>query len=647
MLDLLQDLQLVLFAVAATATLGLTLLFWLRLRRLRLAPVVAAPVDQMAPPAEALVLTPPLMRRAFRHGLAQYRQAVAGSSNPYLVPWVLAAGTRGGGTSALCAAGGSARPPAALPDPATGRPIGCAWWFYDRAVVIDVAGEAFADLRGERLPDGAWITLLEEVAKARDGLPLDGILLTLPVPDLAGPEALPPATLAAKAAEIHTRLWQAQKVTGLCLPVWLVLTMADAIPGFHTLLAALPPEKQDGAFGWSCPYPLEASFQSAWIAEAVDSLQDAAAAAALELGAAGAGDAVAAAAMRLPAELDRLRAPLATFLGVLFRQTGYQESLFFRGLWLTGAVAPAAADRAPALGFVRGLLARKVFVERDLPRPVPRWSLRQARRQRLWQAGLAAAAAGFALLLWTGSRTLDAMEARFVPALRALAGPVGLAKDAPSAGAPAEGAGPLAAIRAVARLDGGWENPPWPIAALDGTADRVRTALAIGHWRLVMGDVRAVLLRRARALAEGEATTPAPAGSPPETRELRRFLAELLLLERHLLTFNRLGAEGGTVGLAELLQYSHGLTLPAQYLDRAADLAFADPPPARALRGVSLEAGTEPVDPAVVRALVQPRLQGLVQAHLARLVPAPGSEELQRRAAQRLAALAEEAGAGA
>ncbi|MFC7538658.1 type VI secretion system protein [Siccirubricoccus deserti] len=290
MIDLLRDWQVLLLAASTVLTLGLAVLLWLRLRRLRLAPPAVAPVvDLLAAPREAMVLTPALMRQAFRNGLSEYRQAVAGSSNPYLVPWVLAVGTRGGGTSALCAAGGSARPPAAVPDPATGKPLGCAWWFYDRAVVIDVAGEAFADLRGDRLSDGAWIALLEELTRARDGLPLDGILLTLPVPDLAGPEALPAATLAAKAAEIHTRLWQVQKVTGLTLPVWLVLTMGDAIPGFQHLLAALPPEAQDSAFGWSSPYPLEASFQPTWIGEAMDSMQDAAAAAGLELGAAGAG----------------------------------------------------------------------------------------------------------------------------------------------------------------------------------------------------------------------------------------------------------------------------------------------------------------------------------------------------------------------
>jgi len=649
MLDLVRDGEVLLLVAAAVVTLGLAVLLWLRLRRLRLAPPPSVPlVDLLKAPREALLLTPALMRQAFRHGLSRYRQAVAGSSNPYLVPWILAVGTRGGGTSVLCAAGGSALPPAAVPDPATGRPLGCAWWFYDRAVVIDVAGEAFADLRGERLPDGAWIALLEELVAARDGLPLDGILLTLPVPDLAGPDALPAATLAAKAAEIHTRLWQAQKVTGLCLPVWLVLTMADAIPGFQPLLGALPADARDGAFGWSSPYPLEASFQSGWVGEAIESLQDASAAAGLELGAAGVGDRVAEAAMRLPVELDRLRAPLATFLGVLFRQTGYQESLFFRGLWLTGAVAPASVPgEAPTLGFVRGVLARKIFVERDLPRPAARWSVAQDRRRRLWRGAATAAAAVLALLLWSGANTLDSLRPGITAALRALSGPVSLATAATAGRAPTEGTGPLAAIRAVARLDSGWQDPPWPIAALDATGDRVRTALAIGHWRLMLGDIRGVLSRRARAIADGETQLPAPAGGTAELRDLRRFLGETLLLERAVATFNRLAADGGTVGLAELLQYTHGLELPIAYVDRAAEIGFAAVPAARELRGASVEAGTQPLDAALLRAGLQPRLIALTQAYAVRLAPGLDGVDLQRQAAAKLAALAETEGRGA
>ncbi len=653
MLDMVRDGQVVLLVLSCALTLGLATLLWFRLRRVRVVPASALPAgpDLLGPPREAMVLTPGLMRQAFRHGFTQYRQAVAGSSNPYLVPWILAVGTRGGGTSALCAAGGSASPPAAIPDPATGRPLGCAWWFYDRAVVIDVAGEAFADLRGERLPDGAWTALLEEVVAARDGLPIDGILLTLPVPDLAGPEALPAATLAAKAAEIHGRLWQAQKVTGLCLPVWLVLTMADAIPGFQALVATLPPDAQDGAFGWSNPYPLEASFQSGWIGEAIDSLQDAAAAAGLELGAAGADEATAAAMMRLPVELDRLRAPLATFLGVLLRQTGYQESLFFRGLWLTGASGPPLrADQPPPLGFVRGLLARKVFAERDLPRPVPRWSLQQDRRRKAWRIATAALAAVLALLIWSGAETLAAMRAEFVPALRAMAGPVALTREAAAGAAvPTEGAGPLAAFRAVGRIDGGaWHDPPWPVAALDATAERVRTALAIGHWRLVMGEIRAALLRRGATLGEGGSVGPAAvAAGAPELRALRRFLGETLLLERATLTFNRLAADGGTVGLAELLHYTHGIELPTAYVDRAAELGFAAPPAARDLRNASVEPATQAIDPVLLRQEMQPKLLVLARTYLAGLAPRADGTELQRIAAARLAILAETPGPGA
>ena len=50
------------------------------------------------------ILSPRLMRSSFRHGWAAYREHVAGSRNPYLVPWFLAAELTDSGLSSLCAA---------------------------------------------------------------------------------------------------------------------------------------------------------------------------------------------------------------------------------------------------------------------------------------------------------------------------------------------------------------------------------------------------------------------------------------------------------------------------------------------------------------------------------------------------------------
>ncbi|GGC47329.1 hypothetical protein GCM10011504_27200 [Siccirubricoccus deserti] len=169
----------------------------------------------------------------------------------------------------------------------------------------------------------------------------------------------------------------------------------------------------------------------------------------------------------------------------------------------------------------------------------------------------------------------------------------------------------------------------------------MRTALAIGHWRLVMGEIRATLMRRGQALSAGETQAPAPPGGAPELRELRRFLGETLLLERYVQTFNRLGVGGGTMGLAELLHYTHGIELPAAYVDRAAELGFAELPSAAALRGATVEAGAQPIDAAILRGSLQSRLLVLAQSYLARQVPPPDSLDLQRQAAARLANLAE------
>jgi type VI secretion system protein ImpL len=198
--------------------------------------------------------------------------------------------------------------------------------------MLEVASEAFVRHSGTRVADAAWTALLEELSSRRTALPLDGILLAISASDLAGPDALSPRALNDKMVQIYGRLWQAQRALGISLPVWVVITRCDIIPGFRPLAEAMPEQRREEAVGWSSPYALDAAFRAEWIDEAINTVQDSLAAAALELVATNPGGEAGRAAIELPGELDRLRAPLAAALGAVFRRTAFQEALHLRGL---------------------------------------------------------------------------------------------------------------------------------------------------------------------------------------------------------------------------------------------------------------------------------------------------------------------------
>ena len=634
------------------------------------APAGAAPRDGEL--AEQPELSPAVMKASFRSGLKTYRDSVAGSSNPYLVPWLLVVAPEGSGLSTLCAATEPARAPTQTINPDTGRAVGVSWWFHDNAVMLEVASEAFVRSSGSRVADAAWTALLEDLSSRRGALPLDGIVLAISASDLAGPDALGQRALNDKMIQIYGRLWQAQRALGISLPVWVVITRCDIIPGFRPLAEAMPELRRQEAIGWSLPYALESAFRPEWIDEAIGALQDALAAAALELAATDPGGESGRAALELPSELDRLRQPLASALGAIFRRTAFQEALHLRGVWFTGAAglpAPsgvpmlvadarpgisvaAPAPQAMPLAFVRDVFVKKIFAEKGLPKAAQRWGSGSARVQMAWRGGAAAAAALALFLLWSGANQLAELRSAYLPALRALEAPVRITREAertaaqPGAPAPAVTTlGAPQAIRAVGRIDADWSEPFFPIAWLDSLKDRVTVALAVGHWRLMMGDIRTRLERRAAALAAGDLDeTDGPARG--ELQQFRRFIGNVLLLESYVEVFNRLQATGGTDGLAELLLFTHGVRLPPGYVAVAESMDFATLPSNRRLRGVDLGDAARPIDYAGLRATLEPRLRALSAAYVGRLAGAAESASIAT-AARQINALSDAASARA
>lgn len=629
----------ILFAVLALA-LGLYLLIrFLRARKEQQAQEAAAAEAELAAPPPAVVaaepeavarggvpiVSPALMRQAFRNGWKLYRDQVAGARNPYLVPWYLAVGTDGTGVSTLCAGLDTHRPPAETPDPLTGQPVGCTWWYHDQAVVIDVGAEAFARSSGDKIPDAAWLALLEELTSKRPAQPIDGIILAIPVTDLTGQLAAMPHVLAEKAAQIYGRLWQAQKTMGLCLPVWVTITQCDRLPGFLDLVEKLPAARQQDILGWSNPYALDAAFRPTMVEEGITAIQDSLVASGLELAAGGAKPASGGGYLQVPGALGDLVNPLANLLQIIFRRTAYQEMLYFRGIYFVGAREPDGRDEtalnvaARPLAFARDLFEQKIFAERDLTKPTARWTATFDRRQILWQFGAGATAVVAALLLWLGTSSLVNQTATYLPALRLLADPVAAARWLDQPGSTPLGSadsGAAAAIRALSRVDEPWSTPLWPVAAFDPLSDKIKTSLSIGHYRLLMADVRARLERRGAAIAAGDVQAPAGSG---EFGRLRAFVGEALLLERFAGVQARLIQTGDVTGLTELVRYTHGIELPVFYVDLASELGFATVPTTKALRGANIDAGTRPVDLLAMRVPLHDRLEAIADSYFQRL----------------------------
>lgn len=144
------------------------------------------------------------------------------------LPWYLLIGEQGSGKSSLLAANGLVYPL----DRSEARSSRANAYFdaylADEAVVIEVAGRY---LTQPDVPvDGAgWSTLLGLLKSRHRARPLNGVVVTLAVETLLG---MNEHDLDLHARRIHTRLQDIQQRLHMDVPVYLILTQADRLPGF-------------------------------------------------------------------------------------------------------------------------------------------------------------------------------------------------------------------------------------------------------------------------------------------------------------------------------------------------------------------------------------------------------------------------------
>ncbi|MBM3571178.1 MAG: hypothetical protein FJX52_02285, partial [Alphaproteobacteria bacterium] len=289
------------------------------------------------------------LRRSFVHALNQIEAGVPGRDARYRMPWVLMLGQSGSGKSAMLAGSAMVKQMDEFSDPTAG----CTWWFFGTGVVIDVAGNFILGPDG-RANERAWRNVLRQLVQHRPERPADAIVLTIPASDLNDPTNRDAVYIAGKAERLYAALWAAQRISGIRLPVYVVITKCDELPGFRPFAQALPKRLHDDMLGWSSPYPLETTFSETWVDEALETVHGDLFRLQLELFAehdrlAGADE-----VFQFPHDVRRMAAPLTQYLRTLFRQSAYHEAFFLRGVYFTGdlgeALAPPPAPAAvPAL----------------------------------------------------------------------------------------------------------------------------------------------------------------------------------------------------------------------------------------------------------------------------------------------------------
>src|SRR3990167_7083142 len=123
------------------------------------------------------------------------------------------------------------------------------WWYDSDAAMLAVPGAMFNHGEGALVQIAAWWRLLRMLVMMRAGRPLDAVIWTVPAEQLWASDQAAATGLAArrKFNEMLQRL-------GLNIPVYLLVTGLETLPGIKELADALPDDARDRVFGWSSPF---------------------------------------------------------------------------------------------------------------------------------------------------------------------------------------------------------------------------------------------------------------------------------------------------------------------------------------------------------------------------------------------------------
>jgi type VI secretion system protein ImpL len=441
--------------------------------------------------------------------------------------------------------------------------------------------------------------------------PIDGIILAIPCTDLFGSAQSAQARArqaARKGALLYEKLWHAQRFLGMRVPIYVLITKCDAIPGFQSFCQALPPALHEEMFGWSTPYGLETAYTTSWVDEAWQSLAQAMSAAQLEIHAASNNGYDSDGLFLFGTAFHELREPLRGYLNHLFSPSAYHEAFFFRGLYFCGArgaagtrhvafpdslparldspagapaVALATPSAAPQPVFVKQVFAGKILPESGLARPVSKTFQVRNRTVILAQCLLVVLALVWGLGLWRATYSLEEGKNTLSRALIEIRDDLSEAEQNQTLPQDKSPTYFDAHVRDVLK---GFTDLKFnklhsifmPSSWFDSIHQDLRNALVLTYNKLILRALYRGLEKKAQTILQTPAADPGIASErslweTSQFRALQTFLNDIATFETHVGLYNDLRTqETGTLQqLQQLVHYIFDITLPPIFLSDA------------------------------------------------------------------------------
>lgn len=579
------------------------------------------------------------------------------------MPWFLLVGADGSGKRTILANTGLPLPWGPPIEVDSRRKDAGKWWLFEEAVVLEApAASPGTTAVGQTLPPDqtvadasvGWNTLLHMLRRERPDAPLNGIIVTISCADLMSARNNP-ERMEEQADRINNFLTKTRNFLGVRLPLHVLVTKCDTLPGFRSFAEALPDSRRHDIFGWANPNDPETRFDPGLIdsgfthlhAQVADLRDEVLAAPELVRDSVG--------VFVFDTEFADLQDTLKTFVARIMTVGERRPTLFFRGFYFTGdaldasgsgsgvettlseaqprstpRISTESAGEAHNLVFLRSLFADKIFKEAGLGRPMSRWRLSRDRRVVAAQAAALVIALVGGAGLWMSVNGFRRAERVYQTGLKSEAEQLtrvlsGVAIDLDEVrhgdgpGSPLDRrARDAAVLELVAQMRDvpsmGVRSPFIPSSWFSSLPGEIRESMMAGIETIVLPVTRQRLEERAARLlgtsedgtAAGSVALSADEFDASDPRSLTSYLSDVRTLSRNIARYNSLAdsTSGNVAELWALLDYLFGEQISSDSGLATSD--FED-----ALKHAS---GPRIVVPPAVAATVVNRAVGMVSA---------------------------------
>lgn len=300
------------------------------------------------------------LRDKLTNAMAALRKAKGGKGGfLYDQPWYVIIGPPGSGKTTALANSGLEFP---LADGGKLQGVGgtrlCEWWLTDRAVLIDTAGRYTTQDSDAAADKAGWDRFLALLKQNRPRQPLNGVLVAFGMDMIA---RLGPSERETHARAVRRRIKELEEQLGQRLPVYMLISKSDLIPGFVEFFDDLDKTGREQVWGATFPAGKSAESPVSLFAKEFQALLARLQDRVVERLQQERGPQQRAALAGFPAQFAALEAPLGAFLQAGFAGTRLEPAPFLRGFYFTsGTQEGSPLDRlAGAMARSFGLDARR------------------------------------------------------------------------------------------------------------------------------------------------------------------------------------------------------------------------------------------------------------------------------------------------